>query len=58
MSTLAKRFLTNTALAVLAITVALSFGETVVRLLYKEEIIPFPSYPTDYRYGRYTIRGI
>lgn len=40
----------------LAVTFAL--GEMAVRLLYKQETVLFPRYHTDYRYGRYAIRGI
>ena len=55
---LAKRFLANVALLALALAFAFAFGEIVVRLLYKDETVLFPRYQKDYRYERYTIRGI
>ena len=58
MTALAKRFLTNAILTIFALAVAFSFGEIMVRLLYKSRIDLFPRYHTDYHYGRYTIRGI
>jgi hypothetical protein len=53
----AKRFLVNLAVAAVALAIAGLLGEAVVRLLYKRETVLFPRYHTDYRYGRYTIRG-
>lgn len=58
MTALAKRFLANAGLTLFALAVAFAFGEIVVRLLYKNETVLYPRYQTDYRYGRYTIRGI
>jgi len=52
-----RRALANVALAALAFVVAGALGEVLVRLLYKQETVLFPRYHTDYRYGRYTIRG-
>jgi hypothetical protein len=54
----AKRIVGNLTLAFVALACALAFGEFVVRILYKNETVLFPRYHTDYRYGRYTIRGI
>jgi hypothetical protein len=58
MTAQAKRFLIDAALTVSALAVAFGFGEIVVRLLYKDTTVLFPRYHTDYRYGRYAIRGI
>ena len=54
----ARRILTNLALTAATLAVTFALGEIVVRLLYKQETALFPRYHTDYRYGRYTIRGI
>lgn len=54
----AKTLLINTVLAVFALGTAFVFCEFVVRLLYRDETTLFPRYHTDYRYGRYVIRGI
>lgn len=53
-----KKLLANAALAVASFTLAFLLGEAAVRLLYKEDSVLFPRYHTDYRYGRYAIRGI
>ena len=53
-----KRFLGNLSLLLVALACTFAFGEFVVRFLYKNETVLFPRYHTDYRYGRYTIRGI
>jgi lysophospholipase L1-like esterase len=47
-------------LAVLLVTTLAVFivGEVVVRLLYKDEIVLFPRYHTDARYGDFTMRTI
>jgi lysophospholipase L1-like esterase len=58
MSALAKKILANLALMLGALACALAVGEIAVRLRYKNETVLFPRYHTDYRYGRYTIRGI
>lgn len=58
MTASAKRILANLALLVVALAFAFALGEGVVRLLYKDQTVLFPRYHTDYRYGRYTIRGI
>jgi hypothetical protein len=46
-------------LLVLAVStlVTLAAGEIVVRALLKEQTVMFPRYHTDYRYGRYLLRG-
>jgi hypothetical protein len=54
----AKRILGNLALAFIALVFAFILGEVAVRLLYKDQTVVFPRYHTDFRYGRYTIRGI
>lgn len=46
------------ALTVFALACTFAFGEIVLRLLYKNETVLFPRYHTDFRYGRYIIRGI
>ena len=48
----------NAALGCIALAVAFSIGEVVVRILYKNEAALSPRYHTDYKYGRYTIRGV
>ncbi len=58
MASFLKKVLANVALAVVAFAATFGFGEVVVRMLYSEETVLFPRYHTDYRYGRYAIRGI
>jgi GDSL-like lipase/acylhydrolase family protein len=53
-----KRFVGPSVLVVLSTLFALLLGEAAVRALYKDETVMFPRYHTDYRYGRYTLRGI
>ena len=53
-----KRLASSLALAVVSLLIAFAFGEWVVRLLFKDETVLFPRYHTDYRYDRYTLRGI
>ncbi|HEV3007502.1 MAG TPA: GDSL-type esterase/lipase family protein [Burkholderiales bacterium] len=53
-----RRFFASAALAVASTLVALAAGELVVRALYKDQTVMFPRYHTDYRYGRYTLRGV
>jgi hypothetical protein len=53
-----RRFLASAAVAFASTLVALAAGEFVVRALYKNQIGMFPRYHTDYRYGRYALRGI
>jgi hypothetical protein len=55
---LRSRILANVALSLAALLVSLLVGEALVRLLYKDRTTLFPRYHTDYRYGRYAIRGI
>jgi len=52
-----KKALSNIALLLFSLVIALAMGEIVVRLLYKEQTVLFPRYHTDYQYGQYTIRG-
>lgn len=52
------RVLGNLALSIVTLVIALTLGETVVRLFYKDEADLFPRYHTDYRYGTYLIRGV
>ena len=53
-----KRALGNLLLVLVALACTFAFCEFVVWFLYKNETVLFPRYHTDYRYGRYTIRGI
>ena len=53
-----KRFLGNALLALGALAIAFAIGEVVVRAVYKDESVLYPRYHTDYRYGKYTLRGI
>jgi hypothetical protein len=53
-----RRFLGCAALVAASTLMALAAGEVVVRWLYKDQTAMFPRYHTDYRYGRYTLRGI
>jgi hypothetical protein len=54
----AKRALANFALTLAAFAASFALVEAAVRVLYKERTVLFPRYHTDYRYGRYAIRGI
>jgi len=53
-----KRFLAGGALILVSTLLALVAGEVVVRALLKDQTVMFPRYHTDYRYGRYALRGI
>jgi hypothetical protein len=53
-----RRFLGSAALVAASTLFALLAGEVVVRVLYRDTMVMFPRYHTDYRYGRYTLRGI
>ena len=53
-----KTFLSRAALIGASLVVAMLLGEVMVRALYKDGIVMFPRYHTDYRYGDYTLRGI
>jgi hypothetical protein len=53
-----KRALAPAARIVVSLVIALALGELAVRLLYKQQIVMFPRYHTDYQYGQYTLRGI
>lgn len=53
-----KRALSRVALIGASLLVAALLGEGMVRALYKDRIVMFPRYHTDYRYGEYTLRGI
>lgn len=54
----AREIVWNAALTVFSLACAFAVCEIAVRLLYKDATVLFPRYHTDYRYGRYTIRGI
>jgi hypothetical protein len=53
-----KTFLSNAALTLVAFACAFAAGEAVVRFKFKESNVLFPRYHTDYKYGRYTLRGV
>lgn len=53
-----KRLLAPALLVLASLMVALALGEVAVRALFKDQTVMFPRYHTDYRYGRYTLRGI
>jgi hypothetical protein len=53
-----KRILGSAALIAASFLVAMLLGEVVVRALYKDQVVMFPRYHTDYHYGDYTLRGI
>ena len=52
-----KRVLGNLALVVGALALAFGVGEVVVRTLFADQNVLYPRYHTDYRYGKYTLRG-
>ena len=54
-----KTVAVNATLTLATLCVAFALGEFVVRMFFKdlEESVLFPRYQTDYRYGRYTLRG-
>ena len=54
----ARNLLINAALALGALAVAFAAGELVARTAFKDSNVLFPRYHTDYRYGKYTLRGI
>jgi lysophospholipase L1-like esterase len=47
----------NGALLLGAAGIAFAAGEVVARTLFKENNVLFPRYHTDYRYGKYALRG-
>lgn len=53
-----RRFLGGMALVATSSLLVLAAGEVVVRALLKEQTVMYPRYHIDYRYGRYTLRGI
>ena len=53
-----KQLLGNLALSVAAILVALVIGEVLLRSFFKDQIVLFPRYHTDAKYGEFTIRRI
>jgi hypothetical protein len=53
-----RKALANALLVVAALAVAFGVGEGVVRALFADTNVLFPRYQTDYRYGRYTLRGV
>jgi GDSL-like Lipase/Acylhydrolase family len=50
--------LRNALVLLFATAFAAVVGEFALRALYKDQTVLFPRYHTDYRYGRYTLRGI
>ena len=53
-----RKLLVNASVTLISLLLAFAVCEAVVRTLYKDETVLFPRYHTDYRYGRYLIRGI
>ena len=53
-----KRVLGSLALNMVAIIVALGFGEVFLRVFFKDRIILFPRYQTDAQYREFTIRRL
>lgn len=53
-----KRLLAPVMLVAGSLAVAFLLCEGIVRALYRDQIVMFPRYHTDYRYGEYTLRGI
>ena len=53
-----RKLLGNLFLLLGALAISLALGEVVVRLVYKDESVLYPRYHTDYKYGKYTLRGI
>jgi hypothetical protein len=53
-----RRLLAPAALMLGSTLFALALGEVVVRALLKDQTVMFPRYHTEYRYGRYALRGI
>lgn len=52
-----RRFAANALVLVVALLAAFGIGEILVRVLYGDEMVLYPRYHTDYRYGDYTLRG-
>lgn len=57
MAARARTILANAAVALVSIVVVAVLGEAAVRALFKDRTVLFPRYHTDYRYGKYAIRG-
>lgn len=51
-----KKTLFATLLLVISVVVALLLGEGIIRMLYKDNMVLFPRYFTDYWYGEYHMR--
>lgn len=54
----ARSLLVNTSIAIISFCGAFTFGEIIVRVLYREQAVLFPRYHTDYQYGEYVLRGV
>src|SRR5690606_41748505 len=52
-----RRFAANALVLGVALLAAFGIGEILVRVLYGDEMVLYPRYHTDYRYGDYTLRG-
>ena len=52
-----RRLLANLLVVAVSLLVAFGIGEVVVRALYGDDMVLYPRYHTDYRYGDYTLRG-
>jgi lysophospholipase L1-like esterase len=53
-----KGLVARALLVIASLGVAALLGEWIVRASYKDDIVMFPRYHTDYRYGEYRLRGI
>lgn len=56
--TITRAMLRNVWLALAATLAALGLGETVIRLVASDNMVLFPRYQTDARYGEYTLRKL
>ena len=52
-----NKSLVNISLGLIALAFALGVGEISTRLIFKDTTVLYPRYHTDYKYGRYTLRG-
>lgn len=53
-----KRALANAGVMAMGLVLALGLGEVLVRAIFADTNVLFPRYHTDYRYGKYTLRGV
>jgi lysophospholipase L1-like esterase len=53
-----KKTLANVGVMAMGLVLALVLGEVLVRAVFADSNVLFPRYHTDYRYGKYTLRGV